>query len=134
MPEPAGEGRRGYPPAPFLFARKSSETMRLSPTFSFRTGLFAFRMTVFDVGRYVRTTQPRFSIDFLCYWRWPGGRQQRTPFKISDLSIFCDFVIMSVDGLKCWAYNAAHRTRAAALLAADELALGFPEEAGENLA
>ena len=67
MPEPAEEGRRGYPPAPFLFARKSSETMRLSPTFSFRTGLFAFRMTVFDVGRYVCTTQTRFLIVLVGY-------------------------------------------------------------------
>ena len=46
--------------------------------------------------------------------------------EISALSIFYGFMKSRVDGQKCCAYNAAHRTRAAALLAADELALGFP--------
>ena len=71
-------------------------------------------------------------MDFVRYLGRRVGEFVRYVFRISKLSIFCNFVIMSVDGSKCWAYNAAHRTRAAALLAADELALGFPDGAGEN--
>ena len=41
-------------------------------------------------------------------------------------------MIMSVDASESGAYNPVHRTRAAALLAADELALEFLKEAGEN--
>ena len=65
-------------------------------------------------------------MDFVRYLVCLVGEFARYVFRISRLSIFCNFVIMSVDAQKCWAYNAAHRTRAAALLAADELALGFP--------
>jgi len=65
-------------------------------------------------------------MDFLSYSSHQSSFQRRYMLNFNSLKVFCIFVIMSVDGQKRWAYNAAHRTRAAALLAADELALGFP--------
>ncbi len=73
-------------------------------------------------------------MDFLGYSIGVNAMRQRYTNNFKHLSLFWIFVNMSVDGSESGAYNAAHRTRAAALLAADELALGFPEEAGENLA
>ena len=64
--------------------------------------------------------------------RKPGCAARQMKGKRIFSKIFSKKCHTAVDGSESGAYNAAHRTRAAALLAADELALGFPDGAGEN--
>ncbi|WP_440981298.1 hypothetical protein [Shinella sumterensis] len=56
----------------------------------------------------------------------PSPTDPNSLLKTSGLHLFSFFMKSAVEASELGSYTAAHRTRAAALLAADELALGFP--------